>query len=622
MLKCVSRNKLKLLWRERIPHFPVLGLDIPGTMFSKPFRVKSNIMLRNSDKRKLRTDLESCYGPTFAKAADSLLPGKSTLTLVTAVLHREDETSIFCVDGEPAFFMSQPENVILPTVYTLWKCPGLAPTWFTGEQVVGKLQGGADLMLPGVITRAGATDAGLGEFPARAPRSVATPSNLASVGVGVTAVASSAIATQIANFSSVRGKGILMKHTVLDHLWLYGSKTAQPHISIDDIAEETQHAGFDTLGSDKPGEADSSAQSMQQTSAATADSEAASGAVVAAADDEEAGSEVSRVEQMDVLLERCFLLALAYRVRKVDLPVLTSQFYRTHMQSCCQGDEHLEIKHSSHKKVSRFLAAMGAKFTGCFTVKETSKGVDSVTDVNWSHPAIRQAKSDFGSLLPSLDEDSPAAEASAPTFSLYLSPSVDLMPVFSASGYAKDSLLTDSDIKEAVTKYVRSNDLVDEAKRTHIHLNDALSKALRKKGEPAPTLLRWDELMRGVKAKMLPRHEIVTSSGIKVMHKGALQPISVSTALRTGNKVVTLIDNVEVYGIEAKDLAERMQHVMASSASVHNKATKGKADRQVLVQGNAVRAVTDMLQDHYNVPQQAITVQQGKSKKSGGKGKK
>lgn len=42
----------------------------------------------------------------------------------------------------------------------------------------------------------------------------------------------------------------------------------------------------------------------------------------------------------------------------------------------------------------------------------------------------------------------------------------------------------------------------------------------------------------------------------------------VSTALRTGNKTVTLVDNVDVYGVEAKDLAERMQHVMASSASV------------------------------------------------------
>lgn len=55
---------------------------------------------------------------------------------------------------------------------------------------------------------------------------------------------------------------------------------------------------------------------------------------------------------------------------------------------------------------------------------------------------------------------------------------------------------------------------------------------------------------------------------------------------------------------------------------VQNKGTKGKVDRQVLIQGNAVSAVTSMLVDHFHVPKQAITVLQGKGKKSGGKGKK
>ena len=37
------------------------------------------------------------------------------------------------------------------TVYTLWICPDLLPCASTWPAVLAKLQGGADLMLPGVV---------------------------------------------------------------------------------------------------------------------------------------------------------------------------------------------------------------------------------------------------------------------------------------------------------------------------------------------------------------------------------------------------------------------------------------------------------------------------------------
>ena len=58
------------------------------------------------------------------------------------------------------------------------------------------------------------------------------------------------------------------------------------------------------------------------------------------------------------------------------------------------------------------------------------------------------------------------------------------------------------------------------------------------------------------------------ADGERVFRKGAAQPISITTALRSGNKTVTLADNIELYGIDPRELAERMQRAVASSATV------------------------------------------------------
>lgn len=54
-------------------------------------------------------------------------------------------------------------------------------------------------------------------------------------------------------------------------------------------------------------------------------------------------------EQMDELLERCFLHALKCRLKKADLPLLTSTLLGSHMFSCCPEGRQLDVKKSSYK---------------------------------------------------------------------------------------------------------------------------------------------------------------------------------------------------------------------------------------------------------------------------------
>ena len=49
--------------------------------------------------------------------------------------------------------------------------------------------------------------------------------------------------------------------------------------------------------------------------------------------------------------------------------------------------------------------------------------------------------------------------------------------------------------------------------------------------------------------------------------KGKLEPVKLTVALRTGNKKVTLVDNLEMYFISPTELAHTIQKVVAASST-------------------------------------------------------
>lgn len=63
--------------------------------------------------------------------------------------------------------------------------------------------------------------------------------------------------------------------------------------------------------------------------------------------------------------------------------------------------------------------------------------------------------------------------------------------------------------------------------------------------------------------------------------------------VRSGNKKVTLIDNLELFGIRINDFAKECQHGVAASTSISR--PPGKKCDQLLVQGNQVLFVYNLL---------------------------
>lgn len=90
------------------------------------------------------------------------------------------------------------------------------------------------------------------------------------------------------------------------------------------------------------------------------------------------------VEAMDELLESCMLSALR---SKLTLPMLASTLYSTHVLPRCPPGRFLDLKKTSHKKLSSYLSHLQNE--GLLTVRESTPGVQSIASVQREHPRLR-----------------------------------------------------------------------------------------------------------------------------------------------------------------------------------------------------------------------------------------
>lgn len=122
-------------------------------MFVKPFKTKSNTQIKSTERKKLRSKIESAFN-LGEDDLNKVLPTKGTLNHLKLILHSGQTTIVYTCDRRPMFFEFSPSGdetkcVILPTIYSLWILPDLVPIFTTHPNVLPRLASGADLMLPG-----------------------------------------------------------------------------------------------------------------------------------------------------------------------------------------------------------------------------------------------------------------------------------------------------------------------------------------------------------------------------------------------------------------------------------------------------------------------------------------
>jgi translation initiation factor 2D len=261
----------------------------------------------------------------------------------------------------------------------------------------------------------------------------------------------------------------------------------------------------------------------------------------------------------DEVLKRTFLTALKLHKKELtsSLPILVGTFYPLYVQKQPQpspyADKPITVKDTSFKKLSTFMKKMSDD--GFIVVREETKGVDKIISINYDHPEIVS----HVPLKPN-DANATSSSTSNETSSphLLLTKMTELYVVnestqklFNSLGVASGKALDKTQIKNYVKDYVSRNKLINTQTKD-VTMDDVLVEICccgeRENDNAAPALkMSLDNIISIVISSMDNTYEMRSQAGAQM--KGGKKPIiQISTAVRSGNKKVTLVNNLEAYG--------------------------------------------------------------------------
>jgi len=596
-------------------------------MFRKPFKVKSNVAIRGSDRRKLKEHVSKSFPLLPTDEVSLLVPNKETMTVMTIFTHSETSVTCYCLHKNPVLF--EVDGILLPTVYTLWKHPHMLVSFKTPPNVFPILSGGADLMFPGVIF----PSSGIPQFSNRTPSSVSLLGNGAAVAVGATSCS-----TEDLIRDGCAGKRVAIYHCFKDHLWALGEKDNPPSLPDiitlpqDEDEDETAEDGSQTEQLTDDIDMNSLTLSSENDGSKENDGpvegngggENGNGQEETKDDEEEVEEEVVQEkplltpqEEMAVLLQNCFFQALL-DAKRVELPILVSKFSSQYLHPACPDGQRIDVKKSTYKKMSVFLSEM--QDNGLVTVKEMSKGVESITSINLQNDRMAEySRSDFAQQRKvckqeRMEEEKEKKRQENKTIEIreLFAVSAKVAPFFKLYGKNKGAVLSATDIRQLVTGYVKDHELVDTSNKKLINLDALLTDVLFNKGQHQHSA-NWDGIMTRMLQNMNPCHEVTCPGEDPVVRKGKMDFIEVVTEKRMGNKMVTVVKNLESFGIETKLFAQSLQQAAASSTAVNPVPGKNTTATNVIVQGVQLKHVKTILES-YKVPLKYVKGLQAKVK--------
>ncbi|KAL6427294.1 hypothetical protein ACFW04_008697 [Cataglyphis niger] len=564
-------------------------------MFIKPFKIKSNYQLKGTERKKLCEEILAAY-PSLLEDIQSLLPKKESISLMKVVTHSGQISRIYCVAKTPMFFQLDSYNVLFPTIYTLWHHPCLINTFTMHSGVLAKLASGADLMLPGLVLKEPVTLYSFGKLPKGSLVSIGTEENKAAVAVGITALSSEDM-----YMAAGHGKCVEVFHVIGDMLCQLGKPPLKPDLgppndNLISMSENTESNNQQTIMDQtevlpiKLEQLDIGEDSNDVTKDETISKEYLEETEnVEMENSHTLESEVvDPVQEMDQLLEYCFLKACKTTIKSSDLPMLSSNFFKNHLLVACPPGKNVDVKKSRYKKLSVFLAEMKTK--GIINTSIT-KGVESLLSIKFDHPLVKQL---IVNEEPVVAE--PVVSNSAVVSECYRV-TADVLPILSKFGYEKGDVMKRADIRKCFTEYAKAEDLQNGKT---LKLNPQLAGIMRTKVHQE-TVTMEDGINKFI-GRMTHMHE-VTLAGNTLLHTGKLEPIDMRVTVRSGGKKVTLVNNLETFGINLKEFSKECQNIGASATIIDD---PGKKTPSVLVQGNQILYVYKLLTEKYQIKKNYI----------------
>ena len=498
--------------------------------------------------------------------------------------------------------------------------------------VVKKIKGGADLMTPGLAGPPFPEQAKKGAIVAVA--SLEEPSVPVVVGTCLIDISS------LQKAQGEKGHAVEVFHWAGDELWDWSTTSKSgipPPETVDGWLDTNDELadGVENLALEDNDEGGVALKDEDPAQTPSTRNEHVEGEDAPKADAATSDSEPMTTQQIDAAFQQAFLYGIHHQKQQhpsepkagLSFPLsqsfvmdsLVRPFLPAHT---AQQTEDLAIKKTSWKNAKKFIKALDKEK---LLLSKEQKNEVSVWDIDFNDPRIQEFRP---YRLPKKDKDKDANGTSQllsdanSTFSTtddslgqtlsvssFLRPKETLAPIFSASQSSTRSLYTSSEIRQIVTTYITTEDLVLPTNKRFISLNPVLSNALLsttntldaellKKGS-----IPRDALMERVIAACAPHHAILRTSSTSTSDKpdpktkaksGALPKIGIQLETRSGNKTATVTHGLEPFFKTPGLLAEELRRTCASSTSVEP--WKGGKGMAVLVQGPQRDAVLKALE--------------------------
>ncbi|KAF1926753.1 uncharacterized protein M421DRAFT_66886 [Didymella exigua CBS 183.55] len=522
--------------------------------------------------------------------------------------------------GEQRILWVKIGQQMYPTVYTLWQNPRIVPLLYTPLYVVEKLQGGADLMTPGIQRGP--------PFPKKATKgavvaiaSLEAPTVPMSVGTCLIDISS------LGSTQGTKGHAVETFHWAGDELWAWSTSSnpgRDPPALIE--AWDEQVEGDASLAGrtaaidigDKDGGVPLNADPTERSKA-----EEAQGV-----DGEDAPSNKDFVDLIDDAFKNAFLFGVRHHMDQnrnqpnfgLDFPLsqsavmtlLVQPFLPTHTPARAAS---LQIKKSSWKNLKKFIKYLDKQKV----VKCKDRDVNEVVilDIDFKD---RQIEAFVPYRLPKKDAATrasanckPAAPLSAESsvgqklkvLSL-LRPKEKLAPIFHASRADPRGLYTPQELKQHLIAYIESESLVNAKNKRLININPQLADVLLGSSAADNAALSTGTIARDALADRMvqaaaPFHAIIRNDADITDAKpkaGAPPKIQITLETRSGNKTVTKVHGLEPFYIAPQPLADELRKTCAGSTSVDKlQGSSPKAPvMEVLVQGPQKDAILKALE--------------------------
>ncbi|CAE7195454.1 hypothetical protein CFE70_007588 [Pyrenophora teres f. teres 0-1] len=532
--------------------------------------------------------------------------------------------------GEQRVLWVKAGDRMYPTVYTLWHNARIVPLLYTPLVVVEKLQGGADLMTPGLQRGP--------PFPNKATKGAIVA--IASLEAPTVPMAVGECAIDVSALGQVQGtKGHAVStfHWAGDEIWSWsstGKPGGQPPDVLDgwddDKGEEAslaERTAAVDLGDDEGGvtlDPDPTQRSQAEEAQDVQGEEAPSNNdFIDVLEDKELNT-----KEIDDAFKNAFLFGVRYHMDHnkghpsygLDFPLsqshvmsqLVQPFLPTYTPARTAS---LQIKKTSWKNLRKFVKYLDKQ--KILKSKDRDGNEVVVQDIDFKDTQIqsfvpyRLPKKDAPTA--SSTNGKPAAPLSAESsvgqklkLVSVLRPKEKLAPILTASKADPRGLYTPAEMKQFLIAYVEAENLVDPKNRRLIRINPQLADALLGSSAADNAALSSGTMPREALAERMvaaasPFHAILRNDADMADTKpkaGAPPKIQITLETRSGNKTVSKVHGLEPYYIAPQPLADELRKTCAGSTSVDKlQGSSPKAPvMEVMVQGPQKDAIMKALE--------------------------